>query len=260
MNVDEIKFRCSSLGHIMTEPKSKSEVLSETCKTHLVDVFVSAKYNRHSEINAKMLDKGNEVEEDSITTVSRITKTFFKKNEEMLENKFIKGTPDLFKGIEILKADIIRDTKSSWDAYTFFRAKYKKLSDQYRWQVLGYLDLSEATEGYVDYCLNNTPYHLVEGELRKESYNHNENNTPTWIELQIIANHTYDLETFKEYIDRRGCIPVDSNDKAVFKGFVEIPLHERHHAFYVERDNEMIDAIHKRVIQCREWMQENLLK
>ncbi len=259
MDVNDIKFRCSSLGYIMTEPQKKSEVLSETAKTHCIDIYVSAMYNRFTEINAKQLDKGNDTEEDSITIVSRKTKIFFKKNEEMIENEFIRGTPDLFEGEEIRKATVIRDTKSSWDAYTFFRAKHKKLDPKYFWQLTGYMDLSGAETAYVDYCLNNTPYHLVEGELRKESYNHPEGNTPTWIELQIINNHVYDLATFEQYIAVRGIVPLTSNDHSIIKGFVEIPLNNRHFAFEIKRDNESINLIHERVELCRNYIKETLL-
>lgn len=257
--MSNILFRCSSLGHIMTESKPKGG-LSVGCKTHLIDVYVSNKYNRHTEINGAMLDKGNETEESSITIVSRITKEFYKKNEQHLKNDFIKGTPDLFKGESISKAEIIRDTKSSWDVFTFNRAISKELDDKYYWQVMGYIALTGASKAYVDYCLNNTPYHLVEGELRKESYRHEGNDTPAWIELQLIANHVYDKATFDLYISSRGIAISGEREKAIYHGFVEIPLKERHYAFEVPRSDEAIQAIYDKVKVCREYMNTNLFK
>jgi hypothetical protein len=261
MSADQILFRCSSLGFIMCDPKKGSkEAISETTKTHLVDVFVSNKYNRFTEISAKQLDKGNETEEDSITIISRITGEFFKKNEEHLYNDFIKGTPDLFQGSEITKANVIRDAKSSWDAYTFFRAKNKKLDDKYYWQGMGYMDLTSAKKCSIDYCLNNTPYHLVESELRKQSWSYPESTMPEWAELQVIANHVYDKKTFDDYIAMRGIYPSDTNALAVLKGFVEIPLSERHFNFEFDRKEEEIEGIHKKVIDCREHMDRYLFK
>lgn len=245
----------------MTEPKKGSkETLSETTKTHLVDVFVSNKYNRFTEISAKQLDKGNEVEEDSITVVSRITGKFFKKNEESLSNEYIKGTPDLYVGESIREAEQIRDTKSSWDAYSFFRAKNKPLNSMYYYQGLGYMALTGAKSCSIDYCLNNTPYSLVEAELRKESYRHPENNTPEWVELQIIANHVYDETAFHNYVDMRGIKPSDSNALAVVMGFVEIPLKERHFNFEFKRDDEEIERLYQRIRDCREYMNNELFK
>jgi hypothetical protein len=292
MKAEEIKFRCSSLGHLMAEGnritekqlarivelqskekrtqlqseelntliyKRDNPELSEGVKTHLVDIFVSAKYNRFSEISAKQLDKGNDTEEDSITIVSCITGKLFKKNEECLENDFIKGTPDLFTGKNIAEAETIRDTKSSWDAYTFFRAKNKPLNSLYYWQGTGYMALTKAKRCSIDYCLNNTPYHILRSLLLKEAYSHEER-TPAWIELQIIANHTYDKKTFDEYIERHEVKIEDRNAEAVYKGFVEIPLKERHFNFEFDRKQSEIDRLYARIKECRDYMDEHLFK
>lgn len=260
IDVNEILFRCSSLGHLMVEPKSKSEALSETTKTHLVDVFVSAKYNRHREIHAKQLDKGNEVEEDSITVLSRVTKKFFKKNEEHLSNEFIKGTPDLYEGESIHKADVIRDTKSSWDAYSFFRSKNKDLEKNYYWQGQGYMWLTNAKHCSIDYVLNNTPWGLIESEIRKLSYNYPDNETPAWAEAIAISNHVYDEKTFREYLDFRGISESKEHVSTVIKGFVEIPLKERHFNFEFERSDSDLERLKARIIQAREYMKDDLFK
>jgi len=259
IDVNDILFRCSSLGYLMTDSRSKTETLSETTKTHLVDVVVSAKYNRHREIHAKQLDKGNETEEDSITVLSRITKKFFKKNETSLANEFIKGTPDLFEGESIYSATHIRDTKSSWDAYSFFRAKNKELEKNYYWQGHGYMWLTGAQYCSIDYVLNNTPWGLIESELRKESYNHLENDTPAWIEAQIIANHVYDKKTFMEYINFRGVSEEKEHVSTIIKGFVEIPLKDRHFNFEFDRNDSDLERLKNRIIQSREYIKENLL-
>lgn len=292
MSSQDILFRCSSLGYIISETGRITDVqlftidklqkkdkltdiqsaelerlilkrdshpeLSESCKTHLVDLYVVEEYNRFAEVTAKQLDKGNETEEDSITTVSRVTKTFFKKNEDHLSNEYIKGTPDIFTGTSIYNAETVRDTKSSWDAFTFFRAKNKPLDSKYYWQIMGYIWLTGAKKGFIDYCLNNTPYHLVERELVKESYKHIERDTPAWIELQIIANHVYDKKTFDEYINTRGCYATDDNSNAVYAGFVEVPFQDRHFCFEVERKDDDIQKIKDQAIICRNWMDTHL--
>ncbi len=260
MKASEILFRCSSLGYLMPEARSKSETLSETTKTNLVDIYTTETYNRFTEISSKYFAKGNDTEEDSITTVSRLTKTFLKKNEEHLKNAFIKGTPDLFIGAEIRKADRIRDTKSSWDIFTFQRAKNKPLDIKYYWQGAGYMWLTGARVCNIDYCLNNTPYQIVDGELRKESYKHVGGDTPAWIELQIISNHVYDFETYEKYYRQRGINPTDENSRYIIAGFVEVPIEERWHTFEFERNDADIERLAKRIGECRQWMSENLFK
>lgn len=258
-NVEEILFRCSSLGYIMTEPRTKGEgLLSETAKTHCVDVFVSWKYNRFTEINSKFFEKGNAVEEDSITIVSRLTKTYYEKNVDHLKNDFIKGTPDLYLGPDVYNASLIRDTKSAWDIYTFNRARAKKLDSKYEWQIHGYNWLTGSKVGYIDYCLNNTPWHIVQGELIKESYKH-DGDTPNWMELQIIANHTYDRKTFEDYVNLRGCVAVDDYSTAVVHGFVEVPLNERHFSFEINTDITHILKMEQRVKDCREYIKTELV-
>lgn len=257
-NADDLLFRCSSLGHLMKDPKTikakEAGELAEGVKTHLVDVYVAAMYERHEEISSKYLDKGNETEENSIDTVSRMTKKFFKKNETTLSNDFIKGTPDLFIGKDIYNATHIRDTKSSYSVYTFHRSISKELLDLYYWQVQGYMALSGAQVANVDYCLNNTPFNMIEAELRRESYKHMEGNTPNWIELQIIANHIYDRKSFDEFMERSGIHPIDENSKAIVLGFVEIPLEKRWFTFEVKRNDEDIQRLYDRISQCRKWI------
>jgi len=39
-----LKIRCSALGKIMTNSRSKSEVLSKTCKTYLQELAIEEMY------------------------------------------------------------------------------------------------------------------------------------------------------------------------------------------------------------------------
>jgi hypothetical protein len=40
----------------------------------------------------------------------------------------------------------------------------------------------------------------------------------------------------------------------------DIPIEERIHEVQIERNDETIEAIHNRVVECRAWMNENLFK
>lgn len=310
----DIKFRCSSLGKIMTNPQGKSNLekyneaveslekykfdyaeiknketkaaqkkleqvvktealvaqlylvnnevnLSETCKKELIRVFASHKYSRNREIRSKFFDKGIETEEDSITTVCRVTKQFLKKNEVELSNDFITGTPDLFIWENIYNAEEVRDTKSSWDLITFLEAKNDSMNSDYLWQLQGYAWLTGAKRLSVDYCLNNTPFYLIEQEIRKEMYNWKDGLIPQWATLQILANHVYDRATYCDYMQKLMIFEFeDEKAEQIFDSFVEIPLKERHFNFEFDRDDSKIEAIKARVIECRNWMDANLFK
>jgi len=237
MNANEILFRCSSLGYIMTEPRSKSELLSESCKTHLVDKFVSVKYNRATDIQNKYITKGLAVEEDSITLYSRWSKTFFKKNEENIKNEFISGTPDLFTGVAIYDADLIIDVKSSWDIFTFFRTTQDKLNKMYYWQLQGYMALTGAKTARLVYCLVNTPEPLI----------YDEKNKLKW-KMGVINPDTDD-----DY--NAAC---DELDRAM--RYDDIPMDERVNEITIERNEDDIQKLYDKIPVCRNWMNQYMFK
>jgi hypothetical protein len=224
------------LGHLMTESRSKSEPISETTKTHLIDVYVSEVYGRRTNIFNKYVDKGNQVEEDSITLFSRVNKEFFTKNEEHLSNEYIKGTPDLFQGPTIHQAEKIIDIKSSWDIFTYFRTKGKNIYKLYYWQLMGYMALTGAKSATLAYCLVNTPDPLLNDEKRKLSW-----------KMGLIDDNNPDFNEACEQIDKLG-------------KYDDIPLSDKVHTIHVDRDEEAINHIYKRVMESREWMNNNLFQ
>lgn len=258
MNANNILFRCSSLGHLMPGTREKAGEIQETTKTHLIDVFVSAKYGRREEIEGKFLDKGNQREEDSVTLLSRINKQFYKKNETRLCNSFISGECDIFLGEEITNAEETIDTKTSWSAHTFFRVQKKKLDDSYFWQGHGYMCLTGAKKHTVAYCLVNGTAQAVMDEKRKAAYKFGPDpeTDPAYIKKckQIEINHIFDLKSFKEennWFDFH-------NDLSEWK--FDIPMNERLFTFTFDRDEAAIEKIKNRVAECRAWMNINLFK
>lgn len=236
MDFSKTLFRCSSIGHLMTEPKSKADKdagnLSEGAKTHLVDVYVSAKYGRQTDIQNRYVNKGLMVEEDSITLYSRVKKTFFKKNEKHLANDFIKGTPDMFTGLEIEAADTIIDVKSSWDLFTFFRVHTKDINSLYWWQLQGYMALTGARSANLAYCLIDTPEMLINDEKRKLMY-----------KMGCATEESSDF--------LKACEELDLSMK-----YADIPLNERVIEFVVERDNDAIETLYQKVTKARQYLNE----
>lgn len=239
----------------MTDPRSGTD-LSETAKTHLIDVYVSNKYQRQTDINNKYLEKGNSVEEDSVTLISRLEKIFYKKNESHLSNEWIKGTPDLFLGKSINDADEITDAKSSWDAYTFMRVLSKDVNKLYYWQLQGYMDLSGAKKANLSYCLVNTPSNLIDGEKRKLQWQMGVID-PATDELfkeackEVEKNMIYDYESFVR--QNPGYDLSWSEDEWKSTG-LDIPMNERLIKFTIERNDTDIMKMHSRVEQCRAWL------
>src|SRR5687767_317042 len=144
---DNITFRCSSLGSLMTNKQGKKDTttyedLSETCKQALIEMFIARRYHRHKDITNKYIEKGLAVEEDAVTLYSRLEGKFFKKNDQRIHNEFINGEPDLFRGTSVFDADHIDELKSSWDIFTFFTVKTKPVNKDYLYQLQGYMALT----------------------------------------------------------------------------------------------------------------------
>ena len=250
-NADQIKFRCSSLGHLITEPRSKSEAISETTKAHLADVYVTEVYGRENDIENKYIAKGNQVEEDSMTLYSRVNKEFFTKNVKQLSNDYIKGTPDMFSNASMLNfievngvwqwdgmphdAKVI-DLKSSWDIFTYYRTRSKGIKKLYYWQLMGYIALTGAQSATLAYCLVDTPDTLLNDEKRKLH----------WKMGLIDDNHPDFIEACEE-IDKLG-------------KYDDIPLKDRVYTIHVDRNESDINRIYQRVMEAREWMNNNLFK
>lgn len=259
MNANDIKFRCSSLGYIMPGIREKEGQLADGVITHLVDLFVSAQYGRKEESKGKFLDKGNDREEDSITLLSRLTKKFYKKNTERLENDFISGECDVFEGEEIRKATHTIDTKTSWSANTFFRAKQKDLEKNYYWQGMGYMALTGAKKHTIAYCLVNGTERAISDEKRRLAYSMGVIDTTSksytaYVEKckQIEINHIFCLEEFiAEY-------PWFDFDNDINAWRFDIPMKDRLFTFEIERNENEIQKIYDRIQQCRKWINDNL--
>ncbi|MEZ2446096.1 hypothetical protein AB6805_30485 [Chitinophaga sp. RCC_12] len=236
MDFSDTLFRCHSIGHLMTEPQSKAARergdLSETALTHLIDIYVSRKYGRKTDVSSKYIEKGLAVEEDSITLFCLVKGRFFKKNEETLKNRFLIGTPDLFEGESITKADHIIDVKSSWDIFTFFRNFTKDMNKMYYWQLMAYMDLSSSKSASLAYCLVNTPESLIQDEERKLLYKMNAGTT----------ENPYYMEACEEL--RKLSI------------YDDIPIKERMIQFTIERNESDIQRMHDKIEKARLYLNE----
>lgn len=226
MNFDNYLIRCSSLGAIMTDGRSKTEPLGETCKSKLIECFVTEKYGREKEITSKYIAKGLAAEEDSLTLYSRLNKKVFFKNEERFTNEYLSGTPDLIDG------DCILDIKTSWDLFTFYCVKTKEINKAYYLQLQGYMALTGATKAKLCYCLVNTPEPLINDEKTKLMYS-----------MGAATSESPDF--------LKGCEEIEKAMK-----FDDIPMIQKVIEFEFMRDDLLIDKIYQRVALCREFLNE----
>lgn len=209
--------------------------LSVGAKSHLKKVYGYAKYGKWSaskDKGNKYLNKGKIAENDSIELINKTRGVILSKNEERVDNDFLTGIPDLFLGSNILDAEYIIDVKTSWDIETFMDNLGKPLAACYWWQIQGYLAITGAKVGEVAYCLVNTPQSILNEELYK-------------------LQRRLDVVTDEDPLYKLEALNLVNN-----MTFDEIPGNARVIRFLVERDDDAIEKIYKKVIKCREYLVE----
>ncbi len=153
-----MKFRCSSLGKLMTDPRSKSEgPLSVGAKTYIRELAAQEIFGVDFEVSSKYIEKGIEAEGDSIDLLNSVRGLSLVKNTERRDNEFITGECDLFDD----DAKRGHDIKTSWSIATFPIIVADCEDKLYEWQMRGYMALWDADEWEVNYCLVDTPDRLI---------------------------------------------------------------------------------------------------
>lgn len=185
------KFRCSSLGLIMTDAQSIDPALltedlaaisrktkktdedkailaplwekslSAGAKTHIESLAKQLVYGYDDEVSSKYLEKGIQVEDQAIELYNSVFFTNHQKNAERRTNDWITGECD------ICTPQKITDIKSPWSLPTFPATVAAGRDKGYEWQGRGYMMLWDAPEFEIAYCLVNTPEELI-GYEREE--------------------------------------------------------------------------------------------
>jgi len=204
----DIKFRCSSIGKIMTEPRSKSEgLLSVGAKTYIRELAQQEILGIDFEVSSKEMEKGIEVEPQSIALLNRVRGLSLVKNEERRSNEYLTGECDLFDAARKRGHDL----KSSWSAKTFRGWQIDCEEKLYEWQMRGYMMLWDADEWEVNYALVDTPERLIGYEpLQMHIVSHipEHHRLTSWViqrdfdkERQMIEKIKAAREYFVEMID-----------------------------------------------------------
>jgi hypothetical protein len=236
INWDQIKFRASSWGNLMTEPQSKADKdagkLSKTCQKELIKIYCQEVYGRKKDIKTNKMLKGTEGEEDSITLFSRVEKLMFYKNEERLENEWATGHLDIYQGIEVRKAVSVWDIKTRWELETFMPKLVEDVDTGEYLQMQVYFDLSGAEYGGIANTLIDCPPGILMEEKKKLLYSMN------------VAT-----EFATEYLEAAA-------ELERLLTFPDIDYRERVIKQEVRRDDEIIAKMKAKVPRMREWLHD----
>jgi len=219
LNFEDYLFRCSSLGKLMVSPRNKKDLLSATTKKYLQEIHKEVVFGKTTDIQSKYLDKGKQVEDESIEIYGRVKSIHFQKNEKFYENNFICGTPDIVDKTLI-------DIKSSWDFTTFPMHEEDLPNKHYYWQLQGYMALAERKEATVAYCLVDTPPLLIQDEVRRLSWNLGMIEVPDELESEVYERLQY----------------------------ADIPEELRVKEFHIEYNDGDVQRLYERIEICRDYL------
>jgi hypothetical protein len=241
INWDEVLFRASSWGSLMSEPKAveekKAGKLSLTCQKELLKIYRLVKYDwDEDDITTPAMEKGTLVQPESIDMYSRLENKFFQENKEELSNSFFKGTPDVFLGESIRKAKQVDDMKNSHLLSNFTERTVESVTPAQKCQLNVYYDLTGADGGNIVHALMSLPSEMFMKECDKLLW-------------RMTNNGEIATELAPEYLDA-----VEKLKKKYI--YDHIPENERIFKQYVPKDEELIEKMKAKVPILREWLYE----
>lgn len=167
-----VKFRASGNGKLMTKGRKKDEVLGQTAKTYIEEIFLYNEFGYREQVQTKEMKKGHLCEIPSMDLVQQVLGGEFRtKNEKHYSNEYLTGTPD----IVLEGSEIVEDIKNSWNLRTFFQAD--GTNKDYFWQGQTYMELTGAKFFRLIYTLNPIPEELMVEEERKLYYQYGQDDS-----------------------------------------------------------------------------------
>jgi hypothetical protein len=148
-------FRASSLGKLMTTSRSKTDVLSVTAKSYIKQVAKKNYFGYQNQIASRYIDKGQQQEQDSIDLINTVRMESYTKHIGRVTKDYLSGECD------ILTADTIIDTKTSWSLDTWPELPEEGINSDYEWQMRAYMMLYDKPQAEVIYCLVTTDPDLL---------------------------------------------------------------------------------------------------
>ncbi len=234
------------------QKKAKPE-LSKTAKTYLEELHRAEFYGRTNHIESAYIDKGLQVESKSITLYSEFTNQFFKSNKERKSNDYICGVTDF------VPTDKIREIKSSFSLNSFPMYDTKPTNQDYIWQCQSYMWLHGLNQAELIYCLVDTPYKIIDDELRRLDWKCHlfgidgeiQSEEAKEVVVEVVSNHIFTLDGLKEYCQQSSNVHIEW-----FTDFVEIEEKVRVKIFDIEFNPKMIESLKIQIGNARAYLNE----
>ena len=201
--------------------------LSDTAKGKIEEVWRMTEKNIPTIVTSKYMEKGTFQEQLGRQMISEVDQRLYKRNTERKKKGALSGVCDVFD--EMPDKKIIHDIKCCWDSKTFMNAYMTKLQE---WQGRSYMELWNADEFWLRFCLVDCPDHIYENELYKFKLNNGiiDDSNPEYEEK---------LDNFRRTI--------------MFSDNPNLTVEERVKTIKITRDKKLFKEFNNRVPACHDY-------
>lgn len=234
------------------EIESKKYKLSETAKKICTKIAFSEIYGRSFKMTNKYFVKGLEVEKKSRDLLSKILDKMLVKCDERKSNDWVTGQ------IDVEPFGIIPDIKSCYSFDTFNNHLIDGNIDYYKRQLDCYMELWGIHSSIIAFTLIDTPFRLIEDEIRKLDWRVGITNFEGEIYddkieevVDLVQEHIYTRKHLEEFCNQSASIHIEW-----FDNFIEIPDERRVHLIPHEFSKERIEQRNECLRLAREFMNE----
>jgi hypothetical protein len=154
------------LKEINYEPNRPSDkILSEIILMYSYEMYGKSKVSRGND-SPHAMEKGSMAEPAAIELISKIDGIKYEKNEEIFENNWFKGIPDIIIRSS-KKVEKIIEVKASYDLPSFIMAMRKEETSHNLFETMGYMDLLGCKNAEIVHCLVDMPDKIMSFEEKR---------------------------------------------------------------------------------------------
>ena len=225
---DKVLFRASGVGNLISLREPKGGELSVTAKRFIEEMWRQNKFGYREIVKSKYMNKGTQMEENSINLFSAVSGNYYTKNTERKSNKVLTGECDLFSSTHVV------DIKTSWSLKTFMEAE---MSIVYEYQLRSYMELWGLDEAILAFCLVDATEDMIMNEQQRLFFDYNKIDTEFEQDDDMLKSYEEECEQI-----RRNLFISD-----------RIPPEQRVKQFHITRDEEKTNKLYDQIAKAIEY-------
>lgn len=237
-----------SLEHKHNE--SQTYKLTDTAKRICTQLAMDEIQGISSQLNNKYFDKGIEKEKEARDLLSMVLGKAFVKDDERRTNEFVTGKRD------IKDNNVIIDIKTAWNRDSFNKHLLENPNEIYLRQLDCYMELFDIKDSLLAHVLVDTPFKLVDDEIRREDWRSNITDMNGDIRdefvdgvVKLIKSHIFTRKGLEEYCNQSANIKIEW-----FGDYQGIPVEQRIHMISHQFDPVRITQRNECIKLAREFM------